>query len=73
MDSCLAFNYSKLRGRIREKCGNNAVFAKKLGIHDSTLSQKLNNMSDFSQNEIFKSIRILELKESDIPDYFFVM
>ncbi|MBQ3264695.1 MAG: DUF739 family protein [Ruminococcus sp.] len=69
----MAFNYSKLRGRIREKCGSDSNFAKKLGCNHGTLSYKLNNISEFSQSEILKAIRILDIKESEISDYFFAL
>lgn len=73
MEDKLVFDYSKLKGRIREKFGNNYNFAKELGCNNSTLSLKLNNQSEFSQKEIFTAIRILNLNESDIPDYFFAV
>ena len=37
------FDYSKLKGRIREVCGTYSVFAEKLGCSLNTLSSKLNN------------------------------
>lgn len=65
------FNYSKLKGRIKEKCGTCFYFAKQLGCSNNTLSAKLNNTSDFSQTEIIKSVDILGLKVEDISTYFF--
>ena len=67
----IQFDYSKLRGRIREKCGTNSNFASQLGCSDNTLSAKLNHLSEFDQTEIVKSLRILELSVKDIPAYFF--
>ena len=67
----IQFDYSKLRGRIREKCGTNSNFAAQLGCSDNTLSAKLNHLSEFDQTEIVKSLRILELSVKDIPAYFF--
>lgn len=69
--SIIQFDYSKLRGRIREKCGTNSNFAAQLGCSDNTLSAKLNHLSEFDQTEIVKSLRILELSVKDIPAYFF--
>lgn len=69
--STLKFNYSKLRGRIKEICGTNARFAKMLGVAETTLSAKLNNLNEFTQSEIFKAIKILGLTNADIPIYFF--
>lgn len=66
-----AFDYSKLKGRIKEKCGTCFNFAKSLGCSSNTLSAKINNASDFSQTEIIKSVDILGLKKEDISTYFF--
>ena len=67
----IPFDYRKLRGRIREKCGTNAKFATLLGCSENTLSAKLNHLSEFDQSEMIKSIDILELNVRDIPTYFF--
>lgn len=65
------FDYNKLRGRIREICGTQDVFAKALGISKTTLSQKINNHVEFTQKEIEFSVDILKIDKSDITDYFF--
>lgn len=65
------FDYSKLKGKIREVCGTNTVFAKKLGCSLNTLSAKLNHKNEFTQSDIIKSTRILQIDLSDISAYFF--
>lgn len=65
------FDYSKLKGRIREICGTNTVFAERLGCSLNTLSAKLNNKNEFTQSDIIKSTRILNINVNDISDYFF--
>ena len=67
----MAFQYDKLRGRIREICGTDLMFAKLIGISNTTLSAKLNNKSEFSQPEILKAVEILKLDKADIPKYYF--
>ena len=67
----MAWDYSKLRGKIREVCGTQDIFANKLGIGRVSLSQRLNNQLEFSQEEIFKGCDILGIDESEIPSYFF--
>ena len=62
------FDYSKLKGRIREICGTNTVFAKELGCSLNTLSAKLNNKNEFTQSDIIKSIRILNIKVDEISE-----
>lgn len=48
------YNYSKLLGRIKEKGFTLEALAKKIGLNVSTLSKKLNNKSEFHQDEIKK-------------------
>lgn len=69
----LTWNYSKLRGKIKEVCGTQDVFAEKLGIGRVSLSQRLNNQLEFSQDEIFKSCEILGIKSEDLSLYFFCL
>ena len=67
----LKWKYDKLRGKIKEICGTQDSFAEKLGIGRVSLSQRLNNQLEFSQDEIFKSCEILSIDLSDITAYFF--
>ena len=43
----MEFDYCKLRGKIREKFESDNNFAKALSISRVSLSQRLNNKSDF--------------------------
>lgn len=65
------FNYEKLRGRIREKMSSDTVFAKRLGISKTSLSLRLNNQIHFSQRDIYKSMRILQISPEELGVYFF--
>ena len=67
------FDYSKLYGKIREICKTQEEFAKLLGISRSTLNCKLKNNSEFTQNEIDKSIQILDIPNIEISKYFFTI
>ena len=67
----MTWNYNKLKGRIKEKCGTQDAFAAQIGIGRVSLSQRLNNLLEFSQDEIFKSCDVLEIDQSEIPVYFF--
>lgn len=67
----MSYDYSKLRGKIREKYSTQDEFAKRIGIGRVSLSQRLNCKLEFSQEEINKSITVLELTTTDIPEYFF--
>ena len=67
----MAFDYSRLRGKIKEKFKTQADFAKALSCSSATVSGKLNNSLDFTQNEIAKAAEILGLSQEEIPSYFF--
>ena len=65
------YNYDKLNGRIKEKFDTQDDFAKAINRSPTTVSYKLNNKSNFTQDEISASIDALELTIEDIPLYFF--
>lgn len=65
------WDYSKLRGKIKEVCGSQDELAKQIGIGRVSLSKRLNNQLDFEQEEIFKACDALGIDYSEIPAYFF--
>ena len=67
----MTWNYQKLLGRIKEMCGTQDNFAEQLGINRSSLSQRLNNRLEFTQNEIFKACDILSIPMEEMEAYFF--
>ena len=67
------YDYSKLRGKIKEVCETQDCFAEKLGIGRVSLSQRLNNVLDFSQSEMYRTCDILGIKKEEIPVYFFTL
>ena len=69
----LVFDYSKLRGRIREICKTQENYEEKLGIGYVSLSKRLNNQLEFSSSEIYNSCDVLEIPVNQIPDYFFTL
>lgn len=69
----MSYDYSKLLGAIKEKYGTQESFARNLGISNSTLNLRLNGHCEFKQNEINKSIELLEIAREDIPKYFFTL
>ena len=67
----MSWNYNKLRGKIKEVCLTQDMFAEKLGIGRVSLSQRLNNQLEFSQDEIYKACDILGISPNEISTYFF--
>lgn len=67
----MIFSYDKLRGKIKEVFGTQDRFAEALGISKTTLSQKLNNCSEFTQQEMRKTMQLLNLSLMYLDEYFF--
>lgn len=67
----MQFDYSKLRGRIKEKVGTETYMAEKLKLSRASFSQRLNNKIEFSQEEIKVIGDLLEIPPTQLTDYFF--
>ncbi len=70
----MAFDHSKLRGRIVEKFGTCEALAIAAGYTKSQLSARLNNTVHFDSEEIIQlcTPELLDIAAEDIPAYFFV-
>lgn len=55
----MAYDYSKLLGRITEKFGTQARFSGAMGMSERSLSLKLNSKVPFKQPEISKACSLL--------------
>lgn len=66
-----SFNYNKLLGKIKEVFHTQEKYAQALGIGRVSVSQRLNNKLEFSQNEILKSCKLLGISKLEMPSYFF--
>lgn len=64
------FDYSKLKGRIKEKLDVQYKLAEALNISEVALANKLKNISAFSQKDIINIIRILDIEPNEISNYF---
>lgn len=69
----MAYDYSKLEGRIKEKFGTQAKFAEAINLSARSLSLKLNSIRGFKQDEISVSCRLLDIDHTEIPAYFFTL
>lgn len=67
----MPYDYRKLRGRIREKFGTQAEFSRNIGLSEVSVSNKLNNVVDWGQDEMENAMVALEIPFSDIHAYFF--
>ena len=67
----VTFDYSKVRGKIKEIFGTQAAFAAEMSMSQVSLSEKLNNKVQFSQKEIDRACDLLQISKEEIPIYFF--
>lgn len=67
------YNYSELLGRIKAKKITQEELARQIHLNPSTLNQKLNNKSEFSQTEMRNILKILGEPIENIAAYFFAM
>ena len=67
----MAYDFSKLLGRIKE-CGyTQESLANAIGKDKSTLCLKLNNKGEFKAAEIHDICRELDIPNEEISNYFF--
>lgn len=67
----MAYDYSKLMGKIVEICGSQRVFSIKMNWSERTTSLKLNSKRDWKSSEITEACEVLNISLNDIPTYFF--
>lgn len=69
----MEFDYSVLRGKIRERYGTEQALASAIGMDRATLSMKLNNRREFTQQEICKVMDALHEDRALASKYFFTL
>lgn len=67
----MAFDFSKLRGRIKEKFGSEKAFAYAMGMTPGRLSARLNGKKHFGGDEIVLACQLLDIPNEEIGAYFF--
>lgn len=65
------FSYNRLLGRIKEYYHTQEKFADELGIGRVSLSQRLGNKLEFTQDEILKACQLLNIDWEEIGEFFF--
>lgn len=67
----MAYDYSKLSGKIREVFGTNGKFAKAMGLSERTVSLKMTSKVGWKQEEMDKAMNLLGIPCEDVGTYFF--
>lgn len=65
------FNYIFLKDKIAKKFGSQSNFAKAMNISYQEMSNKLNNKTSFSQDQIYAAVQLLSLSETEVVSCFF--
>ena len=65
------YDYSRIRGKIKEQFRTQEAFARALGISTASLSDKLNNKKEWTQTEMLKVTQLFKVAQNQIPVYFF--
>lgn len=65
------YNYSKLKGKIRELEMTLNEYANWIGITEQTLNMRLKNKRPFTQPEIAKTMQLFNEPVENIHIYFF--
>ncbi len=69
--SSRVYDYSELLGKMRSQKITQEELAKRIHLNPSTLNQKLNNKSEFSQSEIRNILSVLGIPIEMTAVYFF--
>ena len=65
------FDYSKLRGRIREIMGSEVKFAEAMSLSSNSISLRFSGKVRWTNDDIVTACKILDIPLNDIPVYFF--
>lgn len=71
MNGCVDYDYSKLNGKIREVCGTQGEFARRMRRSETIINRKLQNRVEFKQSDIEDAVVVLGINRRDIPEFFF--
>lgn len=69
----MEIDYSKLIGRIIEKFGTRAAFARAMNMKTETLSRRLNNKTPWNVDEYIKASALLDILPNEMGTYFFTV
>lgn len=67
----IIFDFSKLRGKIKEVYESEGNFSDIAKVSRASLSAKLNNKAYFNPTEIVKFSEMLKIPDEEVKIYFF--
>lgn len=69
----MAFDYSKLTGRIIEKFGTRKAFAEFINVSEQSVSQRLNGARGFTQEDVETWSSALGIPKAEYHLYYFTL
>lgn len=67
----MTFAYNKLKGKIVEVFGSQALFSRAINLSEQSVTAKLAGRTKFSQEDIIEWCEALGIDQNDIGLYFF--
>lgn len=67
----MSFDYSKIKGKIRELGLTQSEYAKYIGITEQTLNMRFKNKRPFTQPEIAMTMQLFDEPIENVKQYFF--
>ena len=67
----ISFDYILLRQRMKSHRYSIEALASKVGMDRSSLSLRLNNRREFTQEDMLRISKVLDIQLDDLVDYFF--
>lgn len=67
----VAYQYKKLRGRIIEVFDSQGEFAKKIGLSETSVSNKMTGKTGFDQTDMVQWCEALNIPIEKAGEYFF--
>lgn len=67
----VTYNYDLLLKKMKEKRYSQESLAPAVNMSRTSLNQKLNSKSNFTQSEILRMAKVLEIENSKVGEYFF--
>lgn len=71
MKLSVTYNYELLLKKMKEKRYSQETLAPAINMSRTSLNQKLNSKSNFTQSEILRMAKLLEIPNDDVGEYFF--
>lgn len=65
------YQYKKLRGRIIEMFDSQGAFAEKIGLSETSVSNKMTGKTGFDQRDMVKWCKALNIPIENAGEYFF--